>query len=78
VLLARHANYKYYKVPATRTDWWLNKINTNIANDLKTVKALKKNGWRVVIVWECTLKQPKLAKTLTKILNRLGNYRVSL
>lgn len=28
-----HKNCKYYVVPKTRTEWWLNKINGNIAND---------------------------------------------
>ena len=28
-----HTHCKYYVIPKTRTDWWLNKINGNIAND---------------------------------------------
>ena len=27
-----------------REEWWLNKINGNIANDVKSIKALKKEG----------------------------------
>jgi len=34
----------------TRTEWWLNKINGNIANDAKAVKALKKEGWKIIEV----------------------------
>ena len=30
-----HSNCKYFVVPKTRTDWWLNKINGNISNDTK-------------------------------------------
>jgi DNA mismatch endonuclease (patch repair protein) len=29
-----HEGCKYYVVPKTRTEWWLNKINGNIANDV--------------------------------------------
>lgn len=54
-----HAHCKYYKVPQTRTEWWLHKINTNKANDAKAVKALKKDGWKVIVVWECRLKAIK-------------------
>jgi G:T-mismatch repair DNA endonuclease (very short patch repair protein) len=25
-------------VPKTRIDWWVNKINSNIANDVKAIK----------------------------------------
>jgi DNA mismatch endonuclease, patch repair protein len=35
-------NCRYFVVPKTRTNWWLNKINTNKANDLKAIKSLKK------------------------------------
>jgi DNA mismatch endonuclease, patch repair protein len=62
-----HENCKYYVVPKTRTDWWLNKINGNITNDEKVVSALKKLGWKVIILWECELKAEKLSKTLANL-----------
>lgn len=52
-----HANCKYFRIPSTRTEWWTNKINTNKANDAKAVKLLKKEGWKVIVIWECTLKK---------------------
>ncbi len=33
-----HEHCKYFVVPKTRTDWWLNKINSNITNDAKAIK----------------------------------------
>ncbi len=51
-----HANCKYFTIPKTRTEWWLNKINTNKANDAKALFALRKEGWKVFVIWECTLK----------------------
>ena len=36
-----HKDCKYFVVPKTRTDWWLNKINGTIGNDVKAIKALK-------------------------------------
>lgn len=68
-----HANCKYYKVPQTRTQWWLNKINTNKANDAKAVKALKKEGWRIITIWECRLKPAKADKTLTALITKLSS-----
>ncbi len=44
-----HEGCKYYVVPKTRTEWWLNKINGNIANDKKAIKALKKECWKILI-----------------------------
>jgi DNA mismatch endonuclease (patch repair protein) len=67
-----HANCKYYVVPKTRTNWWLNKINTNKANDVRAVEALKKDGWRIITVWECKLKPGKIEKTLISLLKNLS------
>lgn len=66
-----HEGCKYYVVPKTRTEWWLQKINGNIANDEKVVKALKKDGWKIITVWECNLKPAKVEKTLTTLVKQL-------
>ena len=66
-----HANCKYYKVPQTRTGWWLNKINTNKANDAKAVKALKKEGWKVILVWSCKLQKRNYINTFESLLRKL-------
>jgi DNA mismatch endonuclease, patch repair protein len=65
-----HEHCKYFKVPKTRTDWWLNKINGNIANDVKSAKALKKLGWRVITIWECQLKPAMLEPSLSALLKK--------
>jgi DNA mismatch endonuclease (patch repair protein) len=65
-----HNHCRYYVVPKTRTDWWLNKINGNIANDVKAVKSLKKDGWRVITLWECELKPLIIEKTLSSLLKK--------
>jgi DNA mismatch endonuclease, patch repair protein len=59
-----HEGCKYYVVPKTRTEWWLTKINNNIANDQKAINALYKDGWQVINLWECQLKPALLQKTL--------------
>ena len=66
-----HANCKYFVVPKTRTKWWLNKIAANKANDEKAVKAVKKDGWKVITVWECKLKPGKVEKTLISLLKKI-------
>jgi DNA mismatch endonuclease (patch repair protein) len=66
-----HKDCKYYIVPKTRTEWWLQKINGNIANDEKAVKALKKDGWKIITIWECDLKPAKVEKTLKAISKKM-------
>lgn len=61
-----HANCKYFVLPKTRTDFWLNKIKTNIANDIKNVTTLRNEGWKVIVVWECHLKKEKMLNNIIK------------
>jgi DNA mismatch endonuclease (patch repair protein) len=67
-----HKNCKYFTIPKTRTKWWTDKINTNIANDTKAVKALKKEQWKVITVWQCQLKPAKIEKTLSYLLKKIS------
>jgi DNA mismatch endonuclease (patch repair protein) len=60
-----HENCKYFVVPKTRSEWWLNKINGNIANDKKTLTSLQDLGWKVIEIWECQLKSATIKNTLT-------------
>lgn len=63
-----HEGCKYFVVPKTRTEWWLNKINHNIENDKKANIALQNEGWKVVIIWECDLKNNKREQTLSELI----------
>jgi len=40
-----HNGCRYFVVPKTRTEWWLNKINSNKANDVKALKARKEEDY---------------------------------
>lgn len=51
-----HEGCKYYVVPKTRTEWWVNKITHNIERDKEVRKQLIKQDWRVINIWECRLK----------------------
>ncbi len=51
----RHRCY-LFKVPATRTDFWLAKIGKNVERDNRDIKLLLAEGWRVLLVWECALR----------------------
>lgn len=66
-----HKGCKYFVVPKTRTEWWLNKINSNILNDQKAMQALKKKEWKMIHLWECQLKQKKMNATLTKLHSKI-------
>ncbi|QPG05742.1 DNA mismatch endonuclease Vsr [Salinimonas marina] len=61
-----------FKLPKTHSEWWLNKLTANRYRDLMVEDKLRENGWRVIVVWECTLKgkfKVELPELLTKISN---------
>lgn len=45
-----------FKWPKTRSEFWQQKINSNIARDRRHLLELVDAGWRVATIWECALK----------------------
>jgi len=66
-----HEGCKYYVIPKTRTEWWLNKINGNINNDKQNIEYLAKIGWTVLNVWECELKKTNVENTLEQLISSI-------
>lgn len=66
-----HNGCKYFVIPQTRKEFWVNKIEGNKVRDLQNTKQLKEEGWNVITVFECELKKDKQEQTLNKLLNRL-------
>lgn len=66
-----HENCKYFVIPKTRTDWWLNKIYGNKQKDSENFIQLSQIGWKIVTIFECELKRDKLNNTLNRLLDEL-------
>ena len=66
-----HKDCRYFVIPKTNTDFWLNKINTNIERDKRKQEALKELGWNVIVVWECELKSKVVENTLKHLVTQL-------
>ena len=45
-----------FKIPQTRTEFWIGKIEGNRRRDLTKDEQLLAQGWRVFHVWECALR----------------------
>lgn len=64
----RHAGCRFAKLPATRTVFWKAKLDGNSARDAKAIKALLDLGWRVLVVWECAVRDQETLLALPKML----------
>jgi DNA mismatch endonuclease (patch repair protein) len=67
-----HEGCKYFVIPKTRTEWWLNKIAINKKNDSRNVNSLILDDWEVIVIWECELKKNKRDKTLKQLIVKLN------
>ena len=54
-------------VPKSKTKIWVDKLEYNKKRDFQNKKKLKKLGWKVIDVWECTLKAENLENTFNKL-----------
>ena len=62
-----HRKCKRANLPKSNRNYWLPKIHGNIERDKECRKALKKSGWKVIIIWECQTKDPeKILKVFGK------------
>jgi DNA mismatch endonuclease (patch repair protein) len=65
-----------FKVPATRTEFWMGKIQSNCDRDRQNEEKLLATGWRIITVWECALKG-RLKRPLNEIASMLSIWIIA-
>ena len=63
-----HKGCRYFVLPKTRTEWWLQKIKGTWLRDKEAEIKLQVLGWKVIVIWECELKNIKKEDRLTKLI----------
>ncbi|MYK33521.1 MAG: DNA mismatch endonuclease Vsr [Boseongicola sp. SB0670_bin_30] len=51
-----HRGCRYATTPASNRAWWADKFARNVARDADKIRRLREAGWRVVVVWECAVR----------------------
>ena len=49
----QHSGCKLAHAPRTNLNYWSPKLSRNVARDSAHLSTLKKDGWKVLVVWEC-------------------------
>ena len=62
-----HGCPRCYVRPKQNRKFWDNKVLYNRARDLRVTKALRKAGWRVLRLWECSLTSRQVNRTMGRI-----------
>lgn len=62
-------------IPKSNEDYWIPKLKRNIERDQKDYMALRNAGWRVIVVWECSLKKTSRMDTLEKLADEITSNK---
>ena len=57
----------YSNIPKTKTQYWIERLELNKKRDFLNKSKLIKLGWKVIDVWECTLKEKNINKTFNTL-----------
>jgi DNA mismatch endonuclease, patch repair protein len=58
------------RIPSSNTKFWEEKLERNVKKDANNIKALKKDSWRVFVIWECEIEK-KFETTLGGLCRKL-------
>jgi DNA mismatch endonuclease (patch repair protein) len=67
-----HGCPKHYVAPRTRSEFWSQKLLTNVQRDIKQTRSLIDGGWRVLRIWEHEIFED-LQGTVEKVITNLNN-----
>lgn len=63
----QHAGCKYATKPKNNGDFWHKKLGENVVRDAKVIAALKADGWRAIVIWECEINDDRLAHLASQL-----------
>lgn len=63
---------KRFKWPKSNEVYWKDKILRNVERDKHNNQQLEKDGWQVVVVWECEIKE-EFDKTMKLLMEKLNS-----
>ncbi|MNZ90184.1 Very short patch repair protein [compost metagenome] len=63
-----HLGCRYGRLPKSRVEFWQAKIDRNRERDRENIASLEADGWRVLTVWQCELKD------IETLANRLNEF----
>lgn len=68
-----HEGCRYYTIPKTNTEFWINKIRRNQERDKEVCRKLALMGWHCITIWECELKSSQRECTLESLIFTLNS-----
>ena len=73
----KHEGCKYFVWPKDNAEFWKNKILANVMRDGQKQQQLESQGWKVITIWECELKNDRRTETLHSLENNLKSVQAA-
>lgn len=67
----QHPGCPRASIPKSNSNYWVPKLKRNVERDRQNMQILKRDGWNVIVVWECTLAKAKRSETLKKLAEQI-------
>jgi len=69
-----HESCKKSALPATNLEFWKDKLEKNKERDKSNILKLKEIGWKVIVIWQCELKNSTVRNnTLEKLIVEIAS-----
>lgn len=66
-----HEGCKDFSIPKSNTDFWKEKLGSNVLRDKKNYTCLEETGWRIIVVWECELSKNERSGRLSRLYDEI-------
>ena len=71
----RHDHCAYATTPSSNEPFWTAKFEETKKRDQRNLEALRQLGWRVALIWECSLRQEGAEHVAQKVMDWLRSSR---
>jgi len=66
------------RMPKSRVEFWREKLEGNKKRDAQIRRQLRKEGWSIMVVWECQTTPTRIRRLVKRITRFLGETRRAL
>ena len=74
----RHPQCWWNTTPSSNVVFWEDKLGKNAERDARTVEELRRRGWRIAIVWECSFRLAEVIQVTATVEEWLKSDRLTL
>ena len=67
---------KLARLPKSRQDFWIPKLEGNRERDIRNIARLEKLGWHPIVVWECQVGRESFFATLVRKIKTISPQKI--